>query len=282
MSIKILIDSASDITKEEAKNYGIELIPLIVNIEGKDYFDGVDLNANEFYEKLVECNEIPKTSQITPSRFIEKIDEMLLNDDQILIITLSSKLSGTYSSAVIASLEYLGKVFVVDSLSATIGERLLCEYALKLIQEGLTINQIIGKLNIEKNKINIIAMVNTLEFLKKGGRISSAALIASELFSIKPVLSLIDGEIKMIGKAIGSKKGNNLLNKLITNKGGINFNKPYGVVWSGFNDSVLKKYIQDCNHLWKDHTDIIPSYIIGSTIGTHVGPGVIGFAFFEK
>lgn len=131
---------------------------------------------------------------------------MLLNDDQILIITLSSKLSGTYSSAVIASLEYLGKVFVVDSLSATIGERLLCEYALKLIKEGLTINQIIGKLNIEKNKINIIAMVNTLEFLKKGGRISSAALIASELFSIKPVLSLIDGEIKMIGKAIGSKK----------------------------------------------------------------------------
>lgn len=282
MSIKILIDSASDITKEEAKNYGIELIPLIVNIEGKDYYDGVDLNANEFYEKLVECNEIPKTSQITPSRFIEKIDEMLLNDDQILIITLSSKLSGTYSSAVIASLEYHGKVFVVDSLSATIGERLLCEYALKLIKEGLTINQIIGKLNIEKNKINIIAMVNTLEFLKKGGRISSAALITSELFSIKPVLSLIDGEIKMIGKAIGSKNGNNLLNKLITNKGGINFNKPYGVVWSGFDDSVLKKYIQDSNHLWKDHTDIIPSYIIGSTIGTHVGPGVIGFAFFEK
>ena len=282
MSIKILIDYASDITKEEAKNYGIELIPLIVNIEGKDYYDGVDLNANEFYEKLVECNEIPKTSQITPSRFIEKIDEMLLNDDQILIITLSSKLSGTYSSAVIASLEYHGKVFVVDSLSATIGERLLCEYALKLIKEGLTINQIIGKLNIEKNKINIIAMVNTLEFLKKGGRISSAALIASELFSIKPVLSLIDGEIKMIGKAIGSKKGNNLLNKLITNKGGINFNKPYGVVWSGFDDSVLKKYIQDSNHLWKDHTDIIPSYIIGSTVGTHVGPGVIGFAFFEK
>lgn len=282
MSIKILIDSASDITIEEAKEYGIEIIPLIVNIEGKEYFDGVDINAKEFYLKLVECNEIPKTSQITPNRFIEKYQEMTKNGDKVIVITLSSKLSGTYSSAVIASEEFEGKVFVVDSLSATIGMRLLCEYALKLIKEGLTIVQIIDKLNTEKNKINIIAMVNTLEFLKKGGRISSAVAFAGEVFSIKPVLSLIDGEIKMIGKAMGSKKANNLLNKLITKKNGIDFDMPYGVVWSGFDDTVLKKYVQDSDNLWKDYTDNIPAYIIGSTIGTHVGPGVIGFAFFEK
>lgn len=282
MGIKILIDTASDITVEEANNYGVELIPLIVNIDNKEYFDGIELNAYEFYEKLVESTEIPKTSQITPVRFIEKYQEMVSKGDQIIVITISSKLSGTYSSAVIAAKEFEGQVFVVDSLSATIGMRLLCEFALKLINEGLTIERIIDKLNIEKNKINIIAMVNTLEYLKKGGRISQAVAFAGEVFSIKPVLSLNDGELKMVGKAMGSKKGNNLLNKLIMNKGGIDFDKPYGVIWSGFDDTILKKYIKDSDYLWKDYTDELPAYIIGSAIGTHVGPGVIGFAFFEK
>ena len=282
MGIKILIDTASDITVEEANNYRVELIPLIVNIDNKEYFDGIELNAYEFYEKLVESTEIPKTSQITPVRFIEKYQEMVSKGDQIIVITISSKLSGTYSSAVIAAKEFEGQVFVVDSLSATIGMRLLCEFALKLINEGLTIERIIDKLNIEKNKINIIAMVNTLEYLKKGGRISPTVAFAGEVFSIKPVLSLNDGELKMVGKAMGSKKGNNLLNKLIMNKGGIDFDKPYGVIWSGFDDTILKKYIKDSDYLWKDYTDELPAYIIGSAIGTHVGPGVIGFAFFEK
>ena len=159
---------------------------------------------------------------------------------------------------------------------------MLCLHALKLINDGLTIEEIVDNLNYKKTKINIIAMLNTLEYLKKGGRISSTVAFAGEILAIKPVVSLIGGEVKLIGKAIGSKKGNNLLNKLVINKGGINFNMPYGVIWSGFDDTVLKKYVRDSAHLWAEYTNDIPTYPIGCTIGTHIGPGAIGLAFFEN
>ena len=86
----------------------------------------------------------------------------------------------------------------------------------------------------------------------------------------------------MIGKAMGSKNGSNLLNKLVSEKGGIDFDMPYGVIWSGLDNTTLKKYVEDSSHLWKDHTDNVPAYILGGTIGTHIGPGAVGVAFFEK
>ena len=282
MAIRILIDSASDISIEEAKTLGISMIPLTIKIGDKQYYDGVDLLPKEFFEKLIEENELPKTSQITPFRFEEEFQRLTENGDQLIVITISSKLSGTYASAMIAASEFEGKVFVVDSFNACIGERLLCEYALKLIKKGLKIEEIVQELNEKKKKINLLAMVSTLEYLKKGGRISAVAAATGELLSIKPVISIIDGEVKVIGKAIGSKKGNNLLCKIVEKKGGIDFNMPYGIVWSGLDDSVLKKYVRDGAHLWVEHTGEIKSYIIGSTIGTHVGPGAIGVAFFEK
>ena len=282
MAIRILIDSASDISIEEAKKLGVSMIPLTIKIGDKQYYDGVDLLPKEFFEKLIEENELPKTSQITPFRFEEEFQRLTENGDKLLVITISSKLSGTYASAMIAASEFEGKVFVVDSLNACIGERLLCEYALKLIKMGLKIEEIVQELNEKKKKINLLAMVSTLEYLKKGGRISAVAAVTGELLSIKPVISIINGEVKVIGKAIGSKKGNNLLCKIVEKKGGIDFSMPYGIVWSGLDDSVLKKYVRDSAHLWAEHTGEIKSYIIGSTIGTHVGPGAIGVAFFEK
>ena len=125
-------------------------------------------------------------------------------------------------------------------------------------------------------------MLNTLEYLKKGGRISAVAAFAGKLLSIKPVVAVIDGEVKLIGKALGSKNASNLLNKLVLDKGGIDFNMPFGVIWSGLDNSLLKKYLADSSHLWKNEVDNVPAYSIGGTIGTHVGPGAIGVAFFEK
>lgn len=191
-------------------------------------------------------------------------------------------MSGKYSSAKSAAKKYPDKIFVVDSLNACIGERLLCQYALRLIENGMDIKDIVEELNNKKHKINVMAMLNTLKYLKKGGRISSVVAFTGELFSIKPVVGVIDGEVKLIGKAIGSKKGNNLLSSLVEKKGGIDFSMPYGVIWSGTDDSLLKKYVEDSSHLWKNSTDNIPAYIIGCTIGTHVGPGAIGVAFFEN
>lgn len=282
MAIKILIDSASDISKEEAEKLGITMIPMTVNFGDEEYLDGIDILPHQFYEKLIESDVLPKTSQINSFRFEEAFEEFTKNGDEVIAIVISSKLSGTYNSALQAAEKFGGKVFVVDSLNAAIGERLLAQLALRLIEQGKTAKEIFDELNIKKTKINLVAMVNTLEYLKKGGRISAVTAFAGQMLSIKPVLSVVDGEVKSIGKALGSKKANNLLNKIVEEKGGIDFDMPYGVLWSGLDKTMLDKYVQDSAHLWKEHTDNVPAYILGATIGTHAGPGAIGVAFFEK
>ncbi len=282
MSVKLIIDSASDISEKESKELGIIMLPMEVRFGSDEFLDGINLTPKEFYNKLIESSELPKTSQINPYRFEQCFEQVTSNGDTAVVITISSKLSGTYRSACEAAKQYADKVFVVDSLNACIGERLLVIYALRLVEQGKTAKEIATELDAVKSKVNVMAMLNTLKYLKKGGRISAVTAFAGEVFSIKPVIGIVNGEVKMIGKAMGSKKGNNLLNTLVEKKGGIDFNMPYGVVWSGTDDSVLIKYVEDSSLLWEGHTDNVPAYMIGSTIGTHVGPGAIGVAFFEK
>lgn len=282
MAIRIIVDSASDISQKEAQEQGIILVPLTVLFGDKEYRDGVDLLPKRFYELLVESDELPKTSQITAYAFEEVFKSVVDNGDQAIVITISSKLSGTYNSAVQASKKFEGKIAVVDSMSAAIGERLLCQFAKKIVEKELTLFEI--KDTIEKVRKNLMVMgvLETLEYLKKGGRISSAVAFVGNVLSIKPVVKIVDGEIKMIGKALGSKKGNNLLNTTIKNGKGIDFSMPYGVVWSGFDDTLMRKYVNDSAHIWQEQVDNIPSYMLGATIGTHVGPGVVAVGFFEK
>lgn len=281
--IKILIDSASDIDMQEAKTLGVDMIPMQIQFGDMEYMDGINLSHREFFEKLIESNEIPKTSQINEFRFVEKFEELTRNGNDVIAITMSSKLSGTYNSAVAAAKKFSGKVWVVDSLNVCIGERILCQYAIRLVQEGrLSISEIVDELNEKKTKIELLAVLDTLKYLRKGGRISSVAAFAGEMLSIKPVVSVTKGEVKLVGKAIGSKKGNNLLNQLVDNCGGIDFSMPFALGYSGLSDDYLKKYLNDSENLWKNETDSVPYFMIGSTIGTHVGPGAIAVAFFGK
>lgn len=282
MAVKVLIDSASDIGAQEAKKLGVVLLPMIVSFGDEEYFDGVDITPQQFYEKLIEGDELPKTSQVSPFRFEEAYAKYTANGDELLVITISSKLSGTYNAAKQAAIEFGDKVRVVDSMNACIGERLLCQYALRLLAEGKGLNEVADELERVKGRINVMAVIGTLEYLKKGGRISAAAAIAGELLSIKPVVAVVDGEVKVVGKALGSKKGNNLLNRLVVEKGGIDFSMPYGTVWSGLDNSVMEKYVKDSAALWAEYTDQVPAYILGATIGTHIGPGAVGVAFFSK
>jgi len=283
MSIRLIVDSASDISMMEASKLGITMIPMQIRFGDEEFFDGVDLLPNVFYDKLAASEALPQTSQINPYRFEEIFNKELEQNDEVILITMSSKLSGTYNSAVEAANKFNGKVFVVDSLNACIGERLLCYHALDLIKEGaLSAKEIVDELNEKKLKINVIAMIDTLTYLKKGGRISSAVAIAGTLFNIKPIISVIDGEVKIVGKAIGPRKGINLINSLVEKTKGIDFDMPYGVVWSGFDELLPNKYIQDSVTLWEGREDSVPTYIIGSTIGTHIGPGAIGVSFFSK
>ena len=282
MSVRIMIDSASDIGQKEAEQLGIAMVPMSITFGETEYFDGVNLQPNEFYEKLIESNELPKTSQINAFRWSEAYEKELKEVDELVVITMSSKLSATYNSAVQASKQFENKVYVVDSLNACVGERLLCQYAIRLVESGKTAKEIADELNNVKSKINVMAVIGTMEYLKKGGRISSAVAFAGKILAIKPVIAVVDGKVKLIGKAMGSKNGNNLLNKMVSEKGGIDFSMPHAVLWSGLDKSMLNKYVEDSSHLWKDYTDKVPEYILGGTIGTHIGPGAVGVAFFQK
>lgn len=280
MGIKIIVDSASDISLEDAKKLGIEMLSIAVTFEDKEYYDGIDLLPNDFYEKLVRSKKLPKTSQITPFRFEDKIEKLINQGDEVIVITLSSKLSNTYTNAMMACEKFKGKAFAIDSLSVAAGERLLCLYALELINKGLLINEIVDRLNEVKNKITIIAALDTLTYLKKGGRISATTAFAGELLSIKPIVSVIDGEVKMIDKARGTKKVHKLIDDLVNNNGGINQNYPCFFIYSGVDDSNLSKYLESSkiSELTKNYSICQ----IGSTIGTHIGPGAVGIIFIKN
>lgn len=282
MAIKLIIDSSSDIDAAEAEKRNIIMIPIEVSFGEQTYLDGVNLSKNEFFEKLIETDTFPKTSQINKFRFDEVFKKAVEDGSEAVCITLSSKLSATYHSAFDAAKKYGGKVRVVDSKNACIGERVLIDYAQRLIKENRTLDEIESALNTAKTKIHLLALLNTLQYLQKGGRISLMTAFAGGLLNVKPVVAVKDGEVKLVGKALGSKKGNNLLAQLIEKSGGVDFDMPYAVGYSGLSDELLQKYLADSAHMWQGHTDSVPVYQIGSTIGAHVGPGGIAVAFFGK
>ena len=209
------------------------------------------------------------------------LDEVLKPDDSAVIITLSSKLSGTYQSAVIAASDY-ENVYVVDSSSVAIGTSILTEFALQCLEEGMSAAEIAETLEKKKEDVCLIAMLDTLEYLKKGGRISPTVAFAGGLLNIKPVVNIENGVINILGKARGSKQGNNLLVQEIQKAGGIDFSLPILLGYTGLTDVLLKKYIEDSKALWENGTENLRYTSIGSVIGTHTGPGVIAAAFFRK
>lgn len=282
MAVRLVIDSASDIEFSRAMEKGWVFLPITVSFGDEQLKDGIDINASSFYDRLIESDVMPVTSQITPYVYQQTFDKIIESGDTPIVITLSSKLSGTYQSACVAAENASAKVYVIDSLNAALGESLIVEYADRLVRQGLSPEEIVEKVEEKKEKIRLLALLDTLEYLKKGGRISSAVAFAGALLSIKPVIAVEDGEVKLVGKARGSKNGNNLLAEMIRNCGGIDYSMPYTLAYSGNSDALLKKYLEDSKHLWAEDADKMPVMRIGATIGTHVGPGAIGVAFFVK
>ena len=279
MKTRIIIDSTADLSAELKSK--LSIVPLTVHFGDEEYLDGVTIDHKTFYEKLIESDELPTTSQATPDSFIKEFDKVKEAGDSAVVITISSKLSGTYQSAVIAA-EDFDNIYIVDSGSATIGSGILAERALELADSGIDAREIAEILNKEKEKIVIIALLDTLEYLKKGGRISKTVAFAGAVLNIKPVISVEDGEIAILGKARGSKLGNNLLVEEIEKSGGVDFEKPVMLGYSGLSDVLLLKYIEDSKYLWEKGLENIRYTAIGSVIGTHAGPGAIAAAFFKK
>lgn len=279
MKVNIIIDSTTDMPSE-LKNR-LTVVPLTVHFGDEEYIDGVTITHREFYNKLVESDVLPSTSQATPAAFEDVFEKVKQAGESAVVITLSSKLSGTYQSAMIAAAEY-ENIYVVDSATAAIGAGILTELAMKLVDEGMDAASIAQKLEQEKQKIRIIAMVDTLEYLKRGGRVSKTVALAGTLLNIKPVLSVVDGEIAMLGKARGSRQGNNLLVQEIGKAGGVDFSRPVLLGYTGLSDALLCKYIGDSRYLWEEGGEEPRYTVIGSVIGTHAGPGAIAAAFFCK
>ena len=279
MKTRIIVDSTADLMPEIKKR--VSVVPLTVHFGNEEYVDGVTMDHQTFYEKLVENDVLPSTSQASPAAFAEKFEEAKQAGEEAVVITVSSKLSGTYQSALIASVDY-DNIYLVDSGSAAVGSGILTELAVQLLEEGLEAKEIAKRLEEEKKKIIIVALVDTLEYLKRGGRISKTAAFAGSILNIKPVLSVVNGEIHVLGKARGSRQGNNLLVQEIEKAGGVDFSRPVLLGYTGISDALLLKYIRDSRHLWEQGLGEVRYTTVGSVIGTHAGPGAIAAAFFKK
>lgn len=202
MKTRIIVDSTADLMPE-IKNR-VQTVPLSVLFGDEEYIDGVTIDHETFYNKLIESDVLPTTSQATPHAFATEYEKAKAAGESAVVITLASKLSGTYQSAVIAASDY-DNIYVVDSESAAMGTGILVELAFQLLDAGKNAEEIAQILEQEKHKIMIVALVDTLEYLKKGGRISKTVAFAGTVLNIKPVLSIVGGEINMLGKARGSK-----------------------------------------------------------------------------
>ena len=280
MSVRIITDSACDIPPEEARALGIEVLPITVMFGDREYLDGVTLSNRAFFEKLVESDALPHTCQITPFQYGEAFRAAREAGEEAVCLTLSGRLSGCWNSACLAA-EDFENVTVVDSENVSIGMRILVLLAARLRNEGLPAAEIAARLETQKKRVRLLALLDTLEYLKKGGRISPAVAFAGGILSIKPVVAVQKGEVALIGKARGSKNGNNLLTQFVEQSGGIDFTLPYALGYSGLSDALLQKYIRDSEALYKDHVRELPVCCIGSTIGTYAGPGAVGVAFFS-
>lgn len=279
MKIRIVTDSSADLMPDIKER--VTVLPLTVRFGSDEFLDGVTIGHKEFYERLVESSELPTTSQITPQTFSDAFSRAISAGETVIAITLSSKLSGTFQSATIAAADFPGQVFVVDSYSVAIGLGILIEYALSLADSGMSACDIAEKITKKREDVCLMAMLDTLEYLKLGGRISKTAAFAGGLLSIKPVISLEDGEVKLIGKARGSRQANNLLIDKI-NANGVDFSLPILLGYTGMSDALLQKYIQDSSQLWSEKKEKLNYTTIGSAIGTHAGPDAIAVAFFRE
>ena len=277
--IRIITDTASDLSIQDAKDLDVTLLPMTIEFGKESFKDRYEIEPQEFYERLTTSDDFPITSQVNPFEFKEVLKKYAQAGDDVIIITLGSHFSGTFQRAHLAATNY-DNVYVVDSSTVTVAQQCLVRYAATLRDKGLSAKEIVNKLNKNVDNVRVLAIVDTLEYLKKGGRISSAAAVAGGLLSIKPILTTINGLATIVGKARGKKNANTLFKKLITEAGGIDYNKPIAFAYSGTSSEGLDAYLEENKDMYQDKTDSLYISQMGSSVGTHGGPGVIAIGFF--
>ena len=281
--IRIITDSASDIPNNDKVPANLTILPLTIRFGEEEFQDGVTITNKEFYDKLTGGDILPKTSQVTPFAFEEEIQKALDNGEKVIIITLSSGLSGTYQSACIAASNFDKDVTVIDSFMATVSEQILVDYALKLIASGMEYDKIVETLEADKKKIKLVGPLDTLEYLKKGGRISAAAAVFGSALSIKPVITLVDGKVEVATKARGRKNAvESTLKILRESETGVDLEKPVAIGYSGNEKDMLNIFVESSKTNGNISLENWKVVSIGSTIGTYTGPDSIILGYFEK
>lgn len=277
--IRILVDTSADLTAEELKELNIEFVPITVTINGENYRDGIDITKDEFYNLLTSTEEFPMTAQPSPQDFVDVFEAAKDNGDSLIYMSLSSGLSGTFQSATLAKniVDY-DEIYLVDTLSATHAIHILAQYACKLRDENMAAADIVEKLEAIKSRITILAGLDTLEYLYKGGRLNKATAAIGELANLKPIITVTqDGKIGVPGKCLGRNKALQTLVKMITEKG-IDTSFPVYSIYSygTENTEKLKEKLE------KEGVDVTKQLQIGATIGAHIGPGAFGLIFVAK
>lgn len=279
MAVKLIIDAGSDLTVAQAKELDVTLIPMSVRFGSEEYLSGVDITNEEFYNRLTKEKELPTTSQPTPYAFEEVYQQVVDAGDEAVVLCVSSALSGTYQSACIAADGLEDRIFVVDTRAVSVAEKILLDYAISLRNHGANAQAIAAELEKKKEDVCVFGAVETLEYLIKGGRLSKTAGAVGSVLGIRPVLHLVDGALEVAGKARGAKAAITMTHQFISDVG-IDFTMPCGLGYTGNDPKVLSPFLEAQNASWSGQD--IPVYNVGSTVGTHTGPGLFLVAFFKK
>ena len=280
MGVRIITDSTSDISLEQAKKLGILIVPLKVIFGDMEYKEGIEITIEGFYEKLVAAEKLPTTSQPSPDDFLEYFNQAKEAGDSVVVILIAGKLSGTLQSAVIAKeMADYESIYIVDSLTTITGLRLLVEHATVLREQGIEAAKIAETLEELKKRIVLLAMVDTLEYLHKGGRLSKSSAIIGSLLKFKPIITLKDGTLSVIAKERGTNKGMARILEAVDEMGTIDRNYPiyFGYTAQDTQTRILKDKMEEKYDLKEAKL-----YPVGCVVGTHVGPGACIITYIRQ
>lgn len=277
--IRILLDSSADYSAQELKELNMELVPITITMNGQNFRDGIDITKDELYQMLIDSEEFPMTAQPSPQDLLDIFEDAKEKGDSVIYLSLSSGLSGTYQTAVLAkNMAEYDEIYVIDTLSATRAIRLMAEYARKLIDEGNDAATVATELESFKSRVKILAALDTLEYLYKGGRLNKATAAVGELANLKPIITVTgEGKIGVPGKALGRNKALSTLTKMISEEN-IDTSFPiYSIYAYGEENTV--KLEEKLNATGINCTKRLQ---VGATIGAHIGPGAYGAIFVTK
>lgn len=279
MKVTIITDSTCDISPEILSEKGVRFAPLKVLFQDGEYIDKIDLTNAEFYSKMKNSEVLPTTSQVNPNEFHEIFVDELQKGNKILGVFISAELSGTYQSAAIAK-DMIGSddIYLVDSKTTSFGLGLIVNKLLEYLDQNMEMDEILTRISEKINNTQLYGMLDTLENLKKGGRLSSGSAIIGKMLNLKPIIETKDGLVGVASKARGSKKGLGWMIEQLQTAYPDGHIKEIGLAHANAPEKMeeFKKMI-----LAKFEIDQIFESEIGSVVGTHAGEGAVGLVYFR-